>query len=183
MNVFWIETVNSARPISFDSYSEWPAAVRDADTALAEIWHCPTDGFVYDSRVPATTFYHLCGWIVFEERVLENEGMRALFESVGELLPFTLEGQRCYVLNIPHRCRGIVNQERSVWRAKPNPATGFRGTYESVCLDTRKIDRSLFRIAEKVGIFCVDEGCEPNFYRLYHEAGYTGLTFLPVQSI
>jgi len=120
-------------------------------------------------------FYFGLGGLAFPQRTLDV--FKSLFERVGEVLPFTISGDRFHALNVLRRVDCLDISRSEVRRLPGGQVLKIdRYAFHSLPLETE----SLFSIPQEVStLFSVSETAETSldFFRAYGDEGMTGLTF------
>lgn len=108
-----------------------------------------------------------------------------ILERAGEVLPFYVEGELWYYLNVMKTCDSALDEEKTTYKINQG---NIKLIIENYAFHTKKITASsLFKIPQDnfTEIFCVDRRSTDkqildNFFCAVHGNGFTGVKFIEV---
>jgi hypothetical protein len=178
MKIFRIDTDwTRFRAVNFDTLENWPVEHVTFDaTSRSDFWTEKPDGYFVDPRKELGDFNHFLATVpVVGGRLLEDDDIMSIIDMSGESLSIQIGGTKFFLWNITE-CINALSVERSTYQY---PATRS-GRLMTPCLKTTRFGvSSVFKIPEtrSVACYCFSDGRPLDFYRIYHERGYTGLKF------
>lgn len=181
MKIYKVISFNDAHQcVHFEDCETWPTGALDFEGVprLAG-WHNPETGYILDPRLKDVSFRcFLEGSFVIRESLLADAELAAIFGMSAELLPVQVEGEPSFIVNVL-TVFDALDMERTEWKYPPSRFT--RGEVGRGCFRAARLGPSpLFKIPLNAvtTMYCLSDHPDvPDFHRLYHERGYTGLTF------
>ncbi|MCO1333141.1 hypothetical protein MO867_02190 [Microbulbifer sp. OS29] len=115
------------------------------------------------------------------------EQMTDILESAGEMLPFYIEGELWYYLNVMEKCESLLDEEKTKYKINQGNIKLIIEDY--VFKPEFLSDSSIFKIPQDnhTETFCADrrendEQVINNFFCAVHGNGFSGLKFTEVFS-
>ncbi len=138
--------------------------------------------YVFNPKQKRANFFTLGvgGVIVFDQEVYESH-ILSLFEMAGEIIPIKAEKETFYVLNVLE-CVNVLDHNRSEWDVYPNGQKGRLLKYSF--FENRVTESCIFKIPEtsktEILTYTGLKDSLDEFYGLYKEKKFTGLTFVEI---
>ncbi len=181
MQVFRIDTLPGVyQAVTFRDLSSWQSRLTNYNAEpLRSVWPDPKTGYVVDPSLPDATFRAFsAGCFVIRENLLADEALATVFEIAAELLPVTVDGERCLIVNVLAFFNALFPQATE-WEV--SPGSGQPGTVRRGCFKAARLGRApLFKIPQNPSdaIYCASGEQMYDFYKAVQNGGYTGLSFV-----